>query len=385
MSEPAAGPPRWRRSLKNLLFSLLLAGAGLLVALGLAELLVRLVAPQQLIVIRPGVWQPADSVGYLFQGGLATRINTGERTVDLFTDSAGFRVGAAGRPRGEFSVLLLGDSFMAALQVQHEESLAGLIESELPRLVEKPVAVWNGGVSGWGPSEYFYRANSLLDERSFDLVIVTLFVGNDAVFRLAPPREPVVPRVTHRFSWPASWNASGLTEAFLRPLNDLLETNSHLFIFLRKRLKTLLMRLGLAPEYFPREYLREESDSPRWRATADIAARIADRATEAGSRILFVLIPAEFQVDSAAYQQYLAAFSIDPLTVALDQPSELLYRELADRGIPTVDVLEHFRQAHARGLVLNGKIDRHLSPQGHRVLWQVLEQEISRLMAGETP
>ena len=108
-----------------------LMGGSLVVALVLAELLVRQVAPQQLIIIRPGVWQPADSVGYVFRSNLDTEINTGERTVGLSTDDAGFRVGSNGRADGDRHLLLIGDSFMAALQVSYEQSLAGLMEEEV--------------------------------------------------------------------------------------------------------------------------------------------------------------------------------------------------------------------------------------------------------------
>lgn len=171
-----------------------LLGGSLVVALILAELLVRLVAPQQLILIRPGVWQPADSVGYLFGSDLNTEINTGERTVSLLTDNAGFRVGSKGRAAGDKHLLLIGDSFMAALQVSYEQSLAGLLEEEAPELVGQSVAVWNAGVSGWGLSEYLYRVTSLVANQRFDLVVVGVFVGNDAVDSLLPPRDPIVPR-----------------------------------------------------------------------------------------------------------------------------------------------------------------------------------------------
>ncbi len=64
----------------------LLVGSILVAALA-AELMIRLVAPQQLISIRPDVWQPADSVGYLFRPNLRTTINTGEREVHLLTNA----------------------------------------------------------------------------------------------------------------------------------------------------------------------------------------------------------------------------------------------------------------------------------------------------------
>ena len=364
-----AGP---RSRLAGCLLTAGLVGGSVIVALFLAELLVRLVAPQQLIVIRPGVWQPADSVGYVFRSNLDTEINTGERTVALLTDDRGFRVGAGGRRPGDRQILLIGDSFLAALQVPYEQSLAGLMEADLPGQVGASVAVWNGGVSGWGSSDYFYRANSLVAEMQFDVLLVAIFVGNDAIDRLFPPRAPVVPRVVSRFRWPRRFTPSSLVEAWLRPINDKLETSSHLFILLRKRMKTVLMMVGLAPEYFPVEYRRAEADSPRWAATAQIAARIDSVAAFHGTATVFVLIPAEFQVDQVAYAQYLRAFDIDSATVDLDQPSRRLAEEFEARGLEVVDVLDEFRAAHDGGTALFGLIDRHLTPNGHRLLWQLV-------------
>ncbi|TMB87452.1 MAG: hypothetical protein E6J45_12480, partial [Chloroflexi bacterium] len=67
-------------------------------ALLLGEVAVRIVAPQQLIILRPDIWMPVDSVGWTFRPLVRSTINTGERTVHVVTDSQGFRVSAGGRP-----------------------------------------------------------------------------------------------------------------------------------------------------------------------------------------------------------------------------------------------------------------------------------------------
>jgi hypothetical protein len=102
----------------------------LVLAAGVAEVGVRIAAPQQLILIRPDLWEPADTVGWLRRSNVDARVNTGEGTVRLITDHDGFRVGEERRRTG-VPVLLLGDSFMEALQVDHEQSLAGLLDISL--------------------------------------------------------------------------------------------------------------------------------------------------------------------------------------------------------------------------------------------------------------
>lgn len=77
--------------------NVLLFGISMALALGAAELAVRLVAPRQLIMVRPDIWQAVDSLGWRHAGNLDTELNTGERTVAFVTDQEGFRVGREGR------------------------------------------------------------------------------------------------------------------------------------------------------------------------------------------------------------------------------------------------------------------------------------------------
>ncbi len=105
-------PPK-RRVIGALKASVLLV-ASMLVAMGLSELLIRIVEPQQLLIRRPDIWRPADSLGYAYRANVRTTINVGEKTVTLLTDSLGYRVGQRGRIDAQSRVLLLGDSFMSA-------------------------------------------------------------------------------------------------------------------------------------------------------------------------------------------------------------------------------------------------------------------------------
>ena len=158
-ASPTARPGPWRDSF----FNLLIAGMALGVALGLAELVVRWLAPQQLVLERPDVWQAIDSLGWAHRPGLNTTINTGERTVRLMTDRDGFRVGQAGRVAGKKRILLLGDSFVEAMQVEYEQSFAGLLEARLAQRFKYAVAVRNTGVAGWDPPQYLIQARRTLD------------------------------------------------------------------------------------------------------------------------------------------------------------------------------------------------------------------------------
>jgi len=50
----------------------------------------------------------------------------------------------------------------------------------------------------------------------------------------------------------------------------------------------------------------------------------------------------------------------------------MLGAELARRRLAVLSVLKTFRDAQGRGVRLYGQVDTHLSPEGHRVLWNAL-------------
>jgi len=339
----------------------------LILAAGVAEVGVRIAAPQQLILIRPDLWEPADTVGWLRRSNVDARVNTGEGTVRLITDHYGFRVGEERRRTG-VPVLLLGDSFMEALQVDHEQSLAGLLDMSLSAATGEPVAVRNAGINGWAPTQYLSRARALLPNEPYRLVITAIYVGNDA----QPVRTDYIPPRTqvqrHRFRLPKAMTRREFVDAGLRPVNDILEERSHLFVLLRSQLETLRMRAGLSPLYFPQEFRRSEADAERWAISAQVCRDISDVAAQHGARTLFVLIPADFQVIPEKFKSYTRGFNIDTDSVDLEQPTRRLKEELTSQGLLVLDALPLFRELSNDGRSLYGTVDQHLSEAGHRAL-----------------
>ena len=379
-SETDGAAPR-RSPLRTLLVNLALIGVSTAMALLLAEAAIRVVAPQQLILIRPDVWEPADTVGWLHRPNVSTEINTGERTVRLFTDESGFRVGPDGPVRAEREVLLLGDSFMEALQVDYEDSGAGLLESQLAEALEEPVAVRNAGIGGWDPDQYLLRARALLPAADYDAVVVAVYLGNDVLERArehVPPRQPVR---RYELRIPRGLSRSDLVDAVVRPLNDLLEVRSHLFLFIKNRLQQLRMRTGLAALTFPPAFLTETADSQQWDVTAGLLERIDSLARSHGSPTLFVLIPAPFQIDRDDLMRYVQGYGIDPGGIDLEQPNRMLMNELEQRGLDAIDLLPSLRRAHEEGTRLYGSVDPHFTPEGNRLFAVRVMPEVLALLA----
>jgi hypothetical protein len=362
-----------------------LASLSILLSLAMGELAVRLIAPQQLPQVRSDIWEPNDGLGWVARPNVRSTINTGERTVHVFTDSSGFRVGTAGRRDAGTRILLMGDSFMQALQVEYEQSLGGLLETRLPARLGRPVAVRDAGVDGWDPPQYLLRTRELLARDTFALVLVSIYVGNDAVLRRVdhfPPREHAE---QHHFRMPRRLSKGEFIDAILYPINDFLELRSELFIFLKDRSQVVLMRLGLTGADYPVEHLKSERLSPRWSVTADICRDIADAAAAHGTPTIFFLVPSSFQVDTADFREFQRGFDLPQDQFDLDQPTTRLYEELTARHLTVLDALPALRAAHAAGAQTNGHTDRHLSPAGHDALEQFLEPRIVATLAAERP
>jgi hypothetical protein len=373
-------PARGAR-LRELALNLLLMCVALVVAFGLGEGLVRLVAPQQLILKRPDIWQAVDTLGWTHHADVNTTINTGERTVRVKTDRDGYRVGVGGRVEANKRILLLGDSFMEALQVEYEQSLAGLLETRLAQRLGEPVAVRNTGVGAWDPPQYLVAERRALAREAFDLVLVAIYLGNDVVPRRIDRFRPRAPVEVHHLRWPRRFNYAELIDAVLYPINDFLEVRSQLFIFVKTRAQAALARLALTARYFPVDLMRREASSPRWSVTAQICRDIRDTAAAHQTPTLFVLIPAPYQVDSAAFRQALGEFGIDPATVDLDQPNRLLPEAMRPYGLAVFDALAEFRRREEAGARLYGSVDPHLSPVGQDVLERLVEPMVVRYVA----
>ena len=84
------------------------------------------------------------------------------------------------KPPGTFRILLLGDSFMEAIQVEQQETTAAVLERRLRAAhPDLNVEVINSGVAGWGTGiEGLYLDNEGYKFQP-DLVLVSFFIGND--------------------------------------------------------------------------------------------------------------------------------------------------------------------------------------------------------------
>ena len=136
---------------------------------------------------------------------------------------------------------------------------------------------------------------------------------------------------------------------------------------------------------FPKPFLTTEAGSERWDITAQLCAEIAALADSAGVPSLFVMIPAQFQVDTAVLERNIEGYDLDATQIDLEQPNRLLGERLTAAGVRFIDALEPFRAAHGAGGRLFGTIDHHFSPEGNALLTDLVAPAAAELLASGGP
>lgn len=292
------------------------------------------------------------------------------------TDSRGHRVGSLPAPSDGWRVLALGDSFLEALQVEHESSFAHLLSRSPQDLLDLPGTVVNTGVAACNPNHYLLEGRQEIRATRVDVVLVCVFLGTDQISERVErfaPREPVR---RHRLQWPGSLTYSDWHESVLQPFDDVLTTRSHLYVLL-KRSGPALGRLGLTRVYFPASVYRTPDPPRDWATTVEVLSEIAEVASRAGAPTILVLLPGVYQVDPTV-----RGWVNDRLAgrIDLDQPAQVLAALLRDRTLTVVDTMPVLRAAMSRDVRAYGSRNPHLSPAGHRIVASTVAPILERAL-----
>ena len=143
----AMGHMRWR-----ILINSVLLCVGIVAAFALGELFARLIRP-----ISTVEYQMEKDVGAILVPNQRARWVSRDYDVTVVTNSAGFHdvEHAIEKPNDVYRIVVLGDSFMEALQVSIGQGYTQTLERMLQQWVKgKRVEVINLGISGTGPSQY---------------------------------------------------------------------------------------------------------------------------------------------------------------------------------------------------------------------------------------
>jgi hypothetical protein len=266
---------------------------------------------------------------------------------------------------GRFRVAALGDSFAVGPAVPYADNYLTLLESGL-----SGTEVYNFGVSGTGPREYLTILRRDVWRYRPDLVLVSIFVGNDITESMATPRH-LDPRQSATYllltrGWRlfrARWAGSERT-ACTEEQACTTGLPAETFREIESRRLEVCLRL-------PTPALER-----KWKSALAYLSEIASECRCHHVPLGAVLIPDEFQVNGAVLAQALKCRGLGRDDVDLKMPQRRLRDFFADQGVPCLDLMPAF----ATEVDTYAPRDTHWNVRGNhlaaRRIRQWLEQEV---------
>ncbi len=360
--------------IRALLLRLALTLGGLIVALALGEGLARVlplpVEGELKLGIHtadvPGLYAHDLHYGVVPTPGFEGEVVFPSGSVPLRFDSLGMRGPEPPRPATEPRWLMLGDSFLAGLQVREERT----ISAQLADALGQPVL--NSGISGLGTPAEVSRYRLIDHQLDVHGVILLLFTGNDItdnardhIQHLPEPVPPLEPQ-------PISAQVPGSGLAWLRQRS-----------LLWAQLRVLSWRtFGGEPGGEVDDYLTQQiriltvEGEPALASlmgpTRAALCELRDRTKARGQPLLVALAPPIQAVDLERLDDTLHYFELDDHEPAPDTPQAMLLRTLAEDGIPSCDLTPALRASQQRGEAPYLYFDGHWSRTGHAVAAQAL-------------
>jgi lysophospholipase L1-like esterase len=316
------------------------------------------------------LFTPDPVIGYRLRPHALTQFVTAEFSTTIAINGQGVRDDAeiGPKPANERRIVVLGDSLVLSVQVERRQTFCSLLQDALNRGSNGVrYRVINAGVQGYGPVEelLFYREVA----RAFqpDLVIQTIFVGNDA-------EEAVIS--APRLRGAARPAAEALSDSLVDRLRRLVR-RSMVMQVARLRVVSVtdrLPRFGAPPEPPLQSYAA--SPAPRiaegLRISRECVQSVDTEARASGARTMVMLMPARFQVDDADYGRLKDAVSGAGGTLVRDAATTRFHDALTPLALPQFDALPALRAA-LPGPDVFFQQTVHLTPRGHEVVARALE------------
>lgn len=353
--------------------NLLLLFISTTIALGGAEVVLRMVYPQQL-----GIWYALPDGIVIHPPGLSTHLE--DFNLDIQFNSFGMRdrehsIESPER-KSVFRILVLGDSFMEAQQVAFEESFPHLLEARLRTLLHRDVEVINCSVSGWGQDDELAYLERYAQSLRPNLILVAMTLHNDVTDNMreqyyALKEGTLVPKPVPQMS---------NTELALLRIKGFLASHSHLWQLLRKyKASGEVQKLATALDNHVLQLVakRDEHDVEKgWRLTSELVNRIQHVGQSFGAETMVMLIPLKMQLQPEVLDAFLARHGKAADEIVLDQPQRKIREHAVNTHLIILDLLPEFRTwlkaSHASLYLEEG----HWNVDGHKLAADVAARAI---------
>ena len=291
---------------------------------------------------------------------------------------------------GVFRILVLGDSFSAALQVPLEQIWHEIVERRLngPARTNTKVEIINAGVPGWGTGQQllYYRHEGY--KYSPDLILLQFYhndiANNDPTIQGRRPEldKPFFVQNGEQLelkNFPYQRRGPSISPLWRYFFSPLVNKMYRVFFSDREMRGVPSLLMDFASNYSP-DY------QARWRLTTRLIKELNTEATKHGARLAVLYIPDMRQVHPRIWDETL---SKTPQTRGvvwdLDKPNRSLGKFLEQEGISYLDWTASFRErAVKEGRPFYFLRDHHLNPEGNRLgsdllyEWLLKERRVPR-------
>lgn len=319
-----------------------------------------------------GLFTGDPVIGYRLSPRATTRFSTVEFDTTISINNVGVRDDEDLGPKApnEKRIVILGDSLVLSVQVPFEQTFGELLERQLneeaqARGDDTRYRVINAGVQGYGPVEEMLFFKSLAPRLQPDVVLVSVFVGNDAEEAVSSQPKLSGERAA----------VEALRESLVTRLRRLVRRSMVLQI-LRLRVVSATSRFrptNASPEPPLQSYAANPAPRiPRGIAlTKDAIGQIAADAAAVGARTGILLMPARLQVDDADFGRLRDIVAQAGGDMRRHVATERFSAALGELGIPMFDLLPPL-QAALPGPDVFFQENVHLTPRGHTVVANAL-------------
>jgi len=379
------------RAAKAIFAGAILAAAAVGVVLAAGEAALRLAGYRPPVLIDPAVrgtyrFVPGASFSYVgFRPG-----SPEEFRVPIRLNEIGFRDKdyPFERPRPEtYRVLVLGDSYVAAMEVEARAAFHKLLEDRLN--TEDPLGRGSYQVIALGQGNRAQEAQlgwlrELGPRYRPDLVLLVFFCGNDVMENSKSTFERA-----RRY---ASFQLKVVVPRKIACYNRLFRfKRSRLNGFLAERLTSLY---ASRMYFFHDDVTREQLQSPdaevytvppppewaaAWETTAHLLGEVKDEAGRQGAAFALAVISGPQAIAEASQERLRRGGA----GIDLQQPERWATSWSAERGVPTLALGDAFRTAGLDKVFW--RYDAHLTPYGHQAAATALYPFLVGLMRGDRP
>ena len=273
-----------------------------------------------------------------------------EREIPLRFDREGFR--GPDRPftkePGVTRIAIFGDSMVAALEVEEEQTFVRRLEDLLRAShPQRRWEVFNFGVAGTSPGEGLVLYRNLAVRYDPDVVVGSFFVGNDLSDNCA--RLSTNPRIFFDLDAQGRLVQQPLSGA-RAGLSGWLNRNSRLYVWQKRALAKLRYKLAAAAGVSPHAaqvYATAPSGDAAhaWRISEALVRAWAQEARERGAMFVQLVVPSSAQVFDDRFEELIGSMEGERGDYDASYPGRRLGDLCRAERIPFLSLRPDFRKA----------------------------------------